>query len=421
MGSNRTRKTDNYVPSQYIVTEYNPSGSVVAGGGTYTSGRQAGGSYKSIDDVYDKDYFKKRNRGEVVLHDMTLVNDRRTSEPSNWFFGTHPLWGARQITGDLACELALPPTGGGFDDFDSHLANAADLALVEAYAKMKSPDVLAGVIYRERGKTATMVRNPFERARDQAKRVLNRKAKLMSRGMAAGSALANAWLEMRFGWRPLIADIAGIAKAATHVRPPEETLLTTRGGTAFEFDGSYSNTYSWAHGVTVDRDGTWHSSAKASAGVLWTLGDVSEAEWRNHCLGLSLSHVPSTMWELMPWSFVWDYFNKAGMWLAAITPNPYFEVKGNWTTTVVKKRQTSNISSARLTVTPLGPHPETIYYAGGGSYSEEREFVTRVCNRSLPATPPMAGQPLSFSQTVDITTLLYQQVIKLLGSLRHRR
>lgn len=401
--TNRHRQTDTRSKSHYTVTDYNPGSSTPSSIDTGGSERLAFGDLKIIDDVYDKSYFAKKRAGQVVLHPMSLTRDARTSVESNWSFGPHPAWGTRVITGTMACEHSVPPSGGEWSAFHDNLTVAKDLALVKAYAKMKSPDVLLGVTLHEREKTLHMLKKPLASSAELAERIFARKLSLMRRGWTAARALAQAWLELRFGWRPLMYDISGIAKAATSVKPSSVTLLVARSGVNSEYNNSYADTTSSINGVTVDRRGSWSSKAKVSAGVLYRLRDVSEEVWRNHCLGLDLSSVPASLWDGLLLSFVADYYYAVGAWLSAITPNPLFEVMGNWVTTVERQQNDCHIVDARLTV---NNSPVTTYHASGGSYYEVFEYVSREVGRSLPTAPPRIVIPLSFSKIVDQVALL---------------
>lgn len=206
-------------------------------------------------------------------------------------------------------------------------------------------------------------------------------------------------------------DIAGIAKAALHEKPVAGRLLVARGGATVSYQDSKTRTLS---GITSTS--SWQSTNHVSAGVLYSYRDLSENEWRLRCLGLTLDNVPSHYWEVMPWSFVADYFYKVGMWLRAITPNPAVDVRGNWVSQKLDSVYTCNGISCDFFISNT---PPTHYYPGGGSYKETNKELLREINTQLPTSPPKAGKPLSFSQTIDIVTLLLGQVQGGLGRFRH--
>lgn len=415
VATTRHREYDRRAESKYIITDYLPGGSVysVQPGST---GRLGYGERKTFDDLPDPTYFKRKRNGEVILHPMVLTRDQRDSVDSNWYFGNHPQWGARRIVGSAACEVSLPPEGDGWDAIDDNLGNVKDLVLVKAYAKMKSPDLLLGVTLKEREKTLQMLRKPFHNSLELSKKMFSRKLSLMKRGLTAVQASAQAWLEYRFGWRPLVYEIAGVAKAASHVRPAAGALLVARSGHEMKFKDFYSGTVQWVGGTYVDRRGLWERTAQVSAGVIYTLNDVSEDEWKRHCVGLTLPHAPISLWDATPFSFVADYYFAVGAWLQAITPNPMFEVKGNWVTVKDRQRNFCEIEKAIINV---GTAPATIFTQHGGSYLERIESVSRDVNLSLPQTPPRIAIPLSFSKIVDQAALIVSGISGNLGRLRY--
>lgn len=409
--SERYRFTDTTLKSFYEYDDYSITGVklghtvIPCNNGTFREGFK-----KEIWDFPAKGYYTAKANGEVILHPVTISDVKYVSVPMDWFIGIHPVWGGRHQWGDLAAANFVLPNGGQWTQYQDSVANAKALALVEAYAKMNSPDVLLSVFYKERGKTAAMVRRPLEGASAHLERIFARRAKLLKRGLSLASATAQAWLELRFGWRPLMYDIAGIAQAALHEKPVAGRLLVARGGADVSYlESVYDTTTSYK------KTHTWSSKDRASAGVLYSYRDLTESEWRAKCLGLNLRTVPAHLWEVMPWSFVVDYFVKVGLWLDAITPDPDVVVRGNWVslkTDYVWK--TDGLSADIFIPNP----PPTNYHVSGGSYTVTGKVLKRVVNQPISSTPPVSATPLAFSQIVDIAALIFGKVRGGLGRLR---
>lgn len=412
----RHRATDTRTLSTYQISDYNPGSSTPSSVSSVTnSGRFGHGERKAVDDVPDPTYYKRKKKGEVVLHPFSLSKDVRESVDSSWSFGPHPTWGMRKIVGTAACEVSVPPSGALWTAFHDNIARVRDQALIGAYAKMKSPDALLAVSLHEREKTVQMLRKPFSASLELSKRIFGRKVALMRRGWTASRAAAQAWLEYRFGWRPLVSDISGTVKALTKSLPKRDTILVARSGRELKFEDFYSGSVSWVAGTVVTRRGTWTSKVQASAGVIYTLRDASEAELRAHYLGLDLYSVPSTVWEVIPYSFVVDYYVNVGAWLSAITPSPLFEVLGDWATVKEQQRHQHFIDRAELYV---GTPPATLYTQTGGSYVESFDNVTREVGLGPPRSPTKIAIPLSFAQIVDQAALILGGVNSNLRRLR---
>ena len=194
----RIRITNALLPSSGLSRDYSNTG-VLQSSSVIQSGRYKSGTYKSIVDYPVKGYARRRAEGEVILNPVIITSQERSCIESNWTFGPHPVWGSRVMSGSLACEAHLKPDE--VVGFESDLLQAKAQALVEAYAKMNSPDVLLSVFYAERGKTLDMVRRPFSRTAELLESVIARKATLVRRGLTVAQAFAQAWLEYRYGWR----------------------------------------------------------------------------------------------------------------------------------------------------------------------------------------------------------------------------
>jgi len=416
--TNRFRKTDARFPSHYVMRDYD------AGTGVNSSttevldtGVMASGSYKHIYDVQTPgwEYRDVIKRGGVYNHPMQLYREDRGCVPSAWSFGPHPTWGTRTLSGTLACDASVPPHGADWTAHLDNIANAVDLALVEAYAKMNSPDVLFRVCYAERAKTAALVGEAAAKADKIFRKMQIDRDLARLRGKSVAQALSTAWLTARFGVRPTLADVDGAAKAAAHVKPSAGKLLIERGGTEREFKGSYSSTTSFPGGIQASRVGSWHEKAKVSAGVFFSIKDISDPEWKAHCFGIASDAIPASYWEELPYTWLVDYFVKVGDWLQASTPNPFFVVRGDWVTTVRRQVNEHHLPQATLYVN-LPPYPT--YVSGGGQYREEIDIVTRETDQGVPSLPPMSGKPLSFAQTLDIASLAVQNCLKSLKRLR---
>lgn len=414
MPETRYRFRDTRVQSSIRQVDYDPNGNLQTDS-SYSDVRKARGSFKSITDVRDPEYFAKKRRGEVVLHPVLIVTDDRETGTTSNEAGPHPGWGRRVITGDVAAMSNQAPSGAEVTQFWADVDTAKDLALIEAYAKMNQPDVLFSVFYAERGKTAAMLRRPFGKARDLTEQIFARKARLISRGYTAARALAQAWLEYRYGWRPTMMDIAGIAKAAGHKKPTVGQLLVQRGGKHLDRTINGSATTPFPGLTSLDLEYRWQFDANVNAGVCYRYRDLSEIEWRRRCLGLTLDQVPSHLWEVTPYSFVVDYFIKVGAWLQAITPNPDVIVEGNW---VSAKTMNVNTNSVTRMLTHVTQNPVTDYYGSGGHYTEKLGRFERSVNSSLPTVPPMEVNSLSFAHSVDIAALLLGRIHGGLGRLR---
>lgn len=135
--------------------------------------------------------------------------------------------------------------------------------------------------------------------------------------------LSETWLEYSFGWMPLISDIK--AAAETLARFEDDSRRTTARGhgisenvlTAGSAGSSIENNYLAYKSTTHDkimvrviyRVGLKYT-ATAPFGSARRLAELS---------GFTLSEFVPTVWELIPWSFLVDYFANVGDILTCVT------------------------------------------------------------------------------------------------------
>lgn len=144
---------------------------------------------------------------------------------------------------------------------------------------------------------------------------LYRKANNLKKRGEIGKAadfMGNTWLELKYGWTPLLNDIENAAAALSKdwEADPTSIRLRTKGKlvpTIVNLDSPWSTT----KGRVVT------SSALVSTILVVDL-TIHDAELRARS-NLGLSAVSSVAWELMPWSFVIDWLYPVGDFIAADT------------------------------------------------------------------------------------------------------
>ncbi|UHK03266.1 MAG: maturation protein [Hangzhou levivirus 1] len=147
------------------------------------------------------------------------------------------------------------------------------------------------------------------------------RARKTTKAVDLSKIIAEVWLEMRYAWRPLYYDIVAIDEAVRRLQEGVEYPLCRAYGTREEtiskfdkmasnagtFPGTYSGglpgaLFSCTYGTTVTQ--TLH----ASVGV--------QVRTRN----IHLSDPLITAWELVPFSFILDWFVSIGDTLSAFSP-----------------------------------------------------------------------------------------------------
>jgi hypothetical protein len=278
-------------------------------------------------------------------------------------------------------------------------------------------DFQALVTVAEAAKTARMIARPFGSAAGIINRTLARYSSLLRKGLTVAAAFSNAWAEYRFGWKPVLYELEGIREAYVHgLNSHEEpTRLVARASDrdiVWDSPNNLSVQNRGGLGTRIYLRSNYSHRATVSSGVLYELHDESLQSATARRMGIRLSDVPSTIWELVPYSFVVDRFLDIGDWLKAIVPKPGVRFLGSWTTTVDYQLNFHQILSAELDVmTP----PATTYRASGGSFSEEIQEISRIANPTMPVLPTVNYRDLNLTQQIDHVALITQRLLGLKG------
>lgn len=186
-----------------------------------------------------------------------------------------------------------------------------------------------GVALGELRETLNMIRNPLKSLRsgidDYYRTVKRRGTKVTSTGRrlpekqrnkAVSAVASETWLEYVFGWNPLLSDINDAAKALAFTDFREKIPVQGRGKITFSSDSSFSAATGLCQYLikvrTVEEHSCWYKGA--ILGGPSPIGRPVLSNW-----GLSLRDFVPTVWELIPYSFLVDYFTNAGDLIDAST------------------------------------------------------------------------------------------------------
>lgn len=150
-----------------------------------------------------------------------------------------------------------------------------------------------------------------------------KRAKLRNRRPLKGNALkrslqqaaSDSWLEGSFGWRPFLSDIRAGAEAAARFAtdPPIVYKRFRVSGRGFSDRSSVTRAGGSIDGVLYDIESYTLSKANAIIyGELKHRGGLSCSKQGLAKLGLSWGNFIPTVWELLPYSFLVDYFSNVG-------------------------------------------------------------------------------------------------------------
>lgn len=161
--------------------------------------------------------------------------------------------------------------------------------------------------------TIGMLKNPF-----QLGRLLANKDKFVRplREIAKGS--ASKYLELQFGWKPLLADIKAVALIGERIRAHQKFLQETENKyTSSAATQTISETPAWSSVYAGGSGPTWKyrpelveisTKATFSLDIMRTEALARWSFWDLYLQGLGANDVVGALWDLVPYSFVVDWF-----------------------------------------------------------------------------------------------------------------
>lgn len=200
---------------------------------------------------------------------------------------------------------------------DSQLSSAQNLTK-RKLAKHLSSKWKGLTFLGELRESLKMIRNPAESLRglvmDYYKSMASKHNRALKRGRKSYNdftkTIADSWLEHSFGWAPLIGDVSSGYDAfrAAAARTPYETFkfnAKAEGKLRSYTFVSGSGHFNWRDEVSVRDSSTCRISGAIRNSLDLSCRLVEE-------FGLWPAEVVPTAWELVPWSFLVDYFTNVG-------------------------------------------------------------------------------------------------------------
>jgi len=183
-----------------------------------------------------------------------------------------------------------------------------------------------GVFLGEIREALDMLRNPLHALMrglgdylvtvDKRNRILGKKSRKLTKRQASkrlSKIAADTWLESVFGWLPFFSDVADAVKAYQSLSRKHETIEIGSGGQAEKllFRGESTGAeQNYLYYKTVHQQ-KQRTHIKYRGALRITAGTYQGAEVMDR-FGLNFRNFIPTAWELIPWSFLADYWSNMG-------------------------------------------------------------------------------------------------------------
>jgi hypothetical protein len=257
----------------------------------------------------------------------SLDYDRLHGTFEQWTYMNIPAqFGRRENDGDTFIRNNVNPidfTNASVWSFLSDGSFTDNLARAAFYKKLKLLETqFQGYIFAgELMETLKMLRHPLVGIRSLSKDFLDtlRKRKRANPKKWLND-IGSAWLEQSFGWNPLLNDVSDAVKAYQRlVKPVQTQKLSASASKTYDRTRDRSTVYWPGYQATYDSGCTFHTVSSwflenvkiRYKGAL--IARVKAPSWQNKDLfGFEPQNFIPAAWELLPWSFLADYFANIG-------------------------------------------------------------------------------------------------------------
>lgn len=355
---------------------------------------------REMHDVVTENYYKRSALGEVIINPCKIISVFEEALPGRGKWGQDAKDSysrATYMVGDFIADTSTFENR--MEHLNTHegvLEDWATIVTTEAYAKVTSAEASVLVTLGELTETKQLLLKSCDRMRKLASHLRTLRRQYLTSGRAVRAKAFDTWLEIRYGWIPLVSDLKAIKKTLTDLEE-NARRQTFRAFHPLEYSDEdelvLETTYEsrrWKR--------TLYLSGEASAGVLCEQGYLSTPDvW-------GLTKLPQAMWDLTRLSFAVDWFFNVADTIAAWTPDTLWKPLGNWTT-------------LRYTLTQKMELMDSVYDANERCYSTiagmERNRETVVYER-IPYTErgtfPQIVFKMNWKRYIDALALSRQTV-----------
>lgn len=349
---------------------------------------------ESMTDVVIPEFKKRSGRGEIFNNPMSKIRTEEhidlcslqfdygidallSCNPVKWVYSRdyRYIW-VKRVT-SLFPYVSIP-------DYASDLTSKINQAVAKAHSNIGMDKVLAIAMAAELGKTvsglAYILKKVYKIYRSVRRAELRKLAKELS-----FSELQEIYMNARYNLRPLAYDVAGMISVFNDVPLPGRQ--TFRAASELNDSVTNSGTYVWLSNsnlsLTSPYTCTTYLNVLVRAGVLTQVETVTKAQL------LGLDKIIETGWELVPFSFIIDWFLNVSEIIGAWTPNFGFTTLTSWVTVNTLLTQQVAFSSPTLvekTVNGQRIHSSNISFSGGIA-TKITNTVERIPDPTRPIIP----------------------------------
>ena len=227
----------------------------------------------------------------------------------------HPREIRENIFGDVAAGGVLPVLTGDYGSL-SEAINTAYIRFQKKVAGMNR-QIEGGVVIGELRETLHMLRAPakalLEKLGEYVGTVNKRSRAARNKPKSMKKVIADTWLEYAFGWAPFFNDISDACKLYKEIGR-KETFQKISVGANVKRHVAWGgpNTGIYQDYLRSTETARWYEEAHVRIKGEVRLRAITNTQAVLQNAGLTFDQFVPTVWELLPWSFLVDYFSNIG-------------------------------------------------------------------------------------------------------------
>lgn len=289
---------------------------------------------KTITDVVTPNFRKRISKGEIINNPLRIQTVKASQSPYTWS-GSHidyPIkkcpansyqgYGSASFESFIGSMSVLSTYGA---PPDINIDSMKGRAINSAYSKVDISEATALVSLAEAKKTIIGLADIMKRVYKIYRAIARLDAKALSRELSPKE-LANRYMEYRYGLRPLVFDAKSLINAFNTIR------FDKKPRSSFYARVQESGTSQSNHTFVVNNWSTFDYTKTISRNVTVSAGVLTDIEILSNLQILGVDKIFESAWELIPFSFILDWFFNIGTTLAAWTPNYGIRDRASWVT-----------------------------------------------------------------------------------------